>query len=60
MTSYAVSINSDSDNEKKKLEQTRKPASTHYMYIKLVSLEWTYFIIYYEIGSHSSKIGLIN
>lgn len=63
MTSYAVSINSDSDNEKKKTGTNPKTCeySLHvYMYIKLVSLEWTNFIIYYEIGSHSSKIGLIN
>lgn len=63
MTSYAMSINSDSDNEKKKTGTNQKTCeySLHvYMYIKLVSLEWTYFIIYYEIGSHSSKIGLIN
>lgn len=35
MTSYAVSINPDLDNEKKNLGQTRKPASTHYMYTSL-------------------------
>lgn len=62
MTSYAVSINPDLDNEKKPgTNQNTCEYSLHvYMYIKLVSLEWTYFIIYYEIGSHSSKIGLIN
>lgn len=63
MTSYAVSINPDLDNEKKKPGTNQKTCeySLHvYISIKLVSLEWTYFIIYYEIGSHSSKIGLIN